>query len=221
MTYQTYDENMMPGPQPNIVVHNTAIVYSWILASEQTLKQRSTTTQNTFDGCWPSIGMFVRGCDLICTDIRVHASSLVTYEMGARIPLVVAHRDGLSVSCNRFLQHLDVEGNCRTRKTALRVAELTLGVLQKDCHLKCGMPLLLFLDTRACELWYCQFFEVYFSCHQSLIKVFFSDVSRRSLCDPNDVEATNSSYERMLASMPPIESVKDVKFKTDNSGAYP
>lgn len=219
MTYQTFDHRTKPVTQPNVVEHNTAMVCSWILASEKSLRQ-SPPARDVSDGCWPSTGMFVRGSDFMCRDMRLNSGDRVTYEIGARTPLVIVHSDGLSIGTNRFSRHLDVEGQRRTNKTALRVAELALAFLHEDCHLKSGLPLVLFLDTRGCEVWYCKIFEVYFSRHQSLIKVYFSDVSRRSLCDPNDVEATNSSYRRMLASMPPMESVKDVKFKTDSCGLH-
>jgi hypothetical protein len=219
MTHTTFSSDHKPKPMHNVVEYNTAYLYQWILSTAAHARKHAVLEVHESSGeeRWSDYGMFVRATDFICRDIRMLTDSKMLCEVDNQVPVVIVHSDGTSLSFNRFGRHIDLEGRVRTKQATLGVVHGTMNVLTQECHQMFGSVIVLILDTRACELWYCRVFEEFFSRHYVLIKIYFADVSRKSLCDPEDVEATNLKYARMLAAMPPIHNVTDVTFRTDAS----
>ncbi|CUG44451.1 Hypothetical protein, putative [Bodo saltans] len=216
----------------HVVAKNTQTIFTWVLqrglyATENAVYQEiddadddavDDDAQGSEGGArgWSSYGMFVRAVGLVCRDIKEMLHAMLIH--GAeRMLHIMVHSDGLSIAIKKKVEHFDVAGNVRTPETSMDAANEAMEVLTHSHGLRFGAVIALIIDTRSCELWYIEFFERYFSQFYAVVKVFFSDVSRKSMCDPEDVEAINPLYTKFLASMPPMESLSDARLKTDTA----
>jgi hypothetical protein len=221
MSYEEFPSEMVQLCLGGVIDFNVFNIMAWILESEAHAKENATCEEVHHDGqqgeCWSCYGVFFRASDNVCRDVREITSFRLVCDVGYRMPHIIVHSDGLSVFCHKFCRHVDVAGRCRTPTTASDVAEVVMKVLTQEMNLLCGSALVLLIDTRDCEQWYFSIFEHFFSQHYVLISVFLLDVGRNSPCHLETVEASHVTYKRMMASMPPIDSVSDVMFATDSS----
>ncbi|CUG44432.1 Hypothetical protein, putative [Bodo saltans] len=219
LTLSTFPPNPRPVFKCHVITANTKKVFSWIKETAGHAKEHAVR-EDMPNGrrYWYSYGIFLRGVNFVCRDMRELLDAMLICEIARKIPCIIVHSDGLSIANNLRGHHLDVAGKVRTPETARDVAERAIDILvgEFQCTVD-GSVLVVLLDTRACEMWYITFFQECFSQFYTVVKVFFSDVSRKSMCDPEDVEAINPLYTKFLASMPPMESLSDARLKTDTA----
>ncbi|CUG44469.1 Hypothetical protein, putative [Bodo saltans] len=214
-----FPPNARPVPTCHVVTENTKKIFSWVLETGLFAMENGVYDAQGNEsgaGVWSSYGMFVRAASFVCRDIKELLHAMLIH-VGDRMLHIMVHSDGLSIATNTHAEHFDLAGNIRTLETSTDVANEAMEVLTQSHGLECGSVVVLILDTRSCELWYIEFFERYFSQFYAVVKIFFADVSRKSLCDPDEVEAINTSYTKLLASLPQMFSVADVKLKTDSA----